>query len=151
MKKSRLLRPLIIVICLGLAAVTLLAQGTKSADPDSMAIEKKYQEGNYKEAYEGFRKLALDASADEHRVGKYLNLGIASLQALGRTDEIDEFREGVIKIHSRNWRLLQSAAESYLTADHSGFIVAGKFYRGPHRGGGKVVHSFERDRYERCN
>ena len=109
-------------------------------------MEKKYQEGNYKEAYEGFRKLALEEKAARDRVGHFLNMGVTSLLALGRTDEIDEFRESVIKTHAQNWRLLLAAAESYLNTEHSGFIVAGKFYRGPHRGGGKVVNSFERDR-----
>ena len=73
-------------------------------------------------------------------------MGAASLASLGRIDEIDEFRESVIKLHSQNWRLLQAAGENYLNVEHSGFIVAGKFQRGPHRGGGKVVSSFERDR-----
>ena len=46
-----------------------------------------------------------------------------------------------------NWRLLQAAAESYLNdAQHFGFIVAGKFHRGRHRGGGRYVGSYERDR-----
>jgi hypothetical protein len=117
-----------------------------AAKRDPAAMDKKYQEGNYKEAYEGFRSLALDPSAARNRVGHFLTMGVASLQSLGRVDEIDEYRESVIKAHRQNWSLLQTAAETYLNVDHSGFIVAGKFQRGPHRGGGKVVNSFERDR-----
>ncbi|HEV2972109.1 MAG TPA: MG2 domain-containing protein, partial [Pirellulales bacterium] len=55
-------------------------------------------------------------------------------------------REAVIRAHLRNWRLLWRAAETYLSYDNYGFLVAGKFYRGQHRGGGQAVNSFERDR-----
>ena len=65
---------------------------------------------------------------------------ISCLVQLRRVDEIDDFREAVIEVHKGNWRLLQAAAESYLNdPDHHGFIVAGKFHRGPHRGGGRYV------------
>jgi uncharacterized protein YfaS (alpha-2-macroglobulin family)/tetratricopeptide (TPR) repeat protein len=136
-----------LVTCLALVTGAQLATPAEKADtPDPSIIERKYQEGNFKEAYEGFRQLALDANSARDRVGHYLNMAVASLTSLGRVDEIDEFRESVIQIHNQNWRLLQAAAESYLNVDHSGFIIAGKFYRGPHRGGGKIVNSFERDR-----
>jgi uncharacterized protein YfaS (alpha-2-macroglobulin family) len=130
------------------AAAGFLADQSKTAQgkADPAVMDKKYQEGNYKESYEGFRTLALQATAPADRVSHYLTMAIASLQSLGRLDEVDEFREAVIKIHAKNWRLLRTAAESYLNVDHSGFIIAGKFHRGPHRGGGKAVHSFERDR-----
>ena len=39
-----------------------------------------------------------------------------------------------------------AAAETYLSCDNYGFIIAGKFYRGQHRGGGQAVNSLERDR-----
>jgi uncharacterized protein YfaS (alpha-2-macroglobulin family) len=148
MKSLRvLLASLAILTCLALVAAARLAeQAPGAARPDAAAMDKKYQEGNFKEAYEGFRTLALEAGAARDRVGHYLTMGAASLASLGRIDEIDEFRESVIKVHSQNWRLLLTAAENYLNVEHSGFIIAGKFQRGPHRGGGKVVNSFERDR-----
>ena len=148
MKPNRVLVPLLgLVTCLALIAGAQFAATAEKADTvDPAIMEKKYQEGNFKEAYEGFSKLALDANSQPDRVGHYLNMAVAALTSLGRIDEIDEFREGVIEVHRRNWRLLQTAAESYLNVDHSGFIVAGKFQRGPHRGGGKLVSSFERDR-----
>src|SRR5262249_23699518 len=66
---------------------------------------------------------------------------------LGRVDEVDAFREAVVAAHQGNWRLLQAAAASYLNdPQHDGFIVAGKFQRGQHRGGGRYVASYERDR-----
>jgi uncharacterized protein YfaS (alpha-2-macroglobulin family) len=153
LKTNRVLPFVGIALGLALFAAALFAEQAKTnsaqanpATADSAAVDKKYQEGNYKEAYEGFRKLALDAKSPKARVSHFLNMGVASLMSLGRVDEIDEFREAVIEVHRQNWRLLAAAAESHMNTDHSGFIVAGKFYRGPHRGGGKAVNSFERDR-----
>ncbi len=69
------------------------------------------------------------------------------LLQLGRVDEADAFREAVVAVHPANWRLLKAAAESYLNdPEHFGFITAGKFHRGHHRGGGKYVGAYERDR-----
>ena len=71
--------------------------------------------GNYKDAYEGYRALALDPRTDPNRVGSDLQQAVTCLAQLGRVDEIDDFREAVIAVHKDNWRLLQAAAESYLT------------------------------------
>jgi len=79
-------------------------------------------------------------------VGDDLAFGIRCLERLGRSDEIDGFRERVIAVHRQNWRLLQAAARSYADVTHYGFIVAGEFKRGSHRGGGRWVNTSERDR-----
>jgi uncharacterized protein YfaS (alpha-2-macroglobulin family) len=110
------------------------------------AFLKAFQAGNYKDAYDGFRKLALDPKSDPRVVGSNLDYAISSLQQLGRDEDMDEFREAVIAVHKNNWRLLESAAQSYANTQHYGFIVAGKFYRGNKRGGGRYVNSLERDR-----
>ncbi len=73
-------------------------------------------------------------------------MAAGALQQLARIDELDDFREATIRIHAKNWRLLWAAAESYLSYENFGFIVAGKFYRGQHRGGGQAVNSLDRDR-----
>ncbi|MCC7084627.1 MAG: alpha-2-macroglobulin [Pirellulales bacterium] len=109
-------------------------------------FQKMLNDGNFKDAYEGFRRLALDPKADPANVGNSLNLALSALQQLGRLDEIDELRENVIKVHAKNWRLLMAAAETYLNYEHFGYIVAGKFSRGPKRGGGDAVNSTDRDR-----
>ncbi|HZU35120.1 MAG TPA: hypothetical protein VFA18_04385, partial [Gemmataceae bacterium] len=105
-----------------------------------------YQAGNYRDAYDGLRKLALDPNDDPRRVGEDLTTALSCLQQLGRQDESDDFLEAVIAVHKKNWRLLEAAAESYAADPHFGFIVAGKFHRGGHRGGGRLVNSIQRDR-----
>ena len=129
------------------AALWLIA-----ADPASAGrrekLMKAYQAGNFKDAYDGLRQLALDPKDDPAKVGSDLTTAIVCLQRLARTEEIDDFLEGVIAAHKDNWHLLDTAAESYASnnTEHYGFIVAGKFYRGSHRGGGRWVGSTERDR-----
>ncbi len=110
------------------------------------ALMKAYQAGNYKDAYEGLRKLALDPKADPLKVGDDLTTAITALQQLGRNDEVDEFRDAVIATHKGNWRLLETAAQTYAQGEHYGFVVAGKFYRGNRRGGGRYVSTVQRDR-----
>jgi uncharacterized protein YfaS (alpha-2-macroglobulin family) len=108
--------------------------------------QRTMQQGNFKDAYELFRKLALDPKCDPQRVGDDLHLATQCLQRLNRVNEIDALREAVIEVHKANWRLLWAAARNYMQVQHQGFIIAGKFERGPHRGGGQVANAMERDR-----
>ena len=64
-------------------------------------------------------------------------MAVDCLQRLNRVDEIDALLEESFAVHKANWRLLASAAQNYMNIPHQGFIVAGKFYRGNHRGGGR--------------
>ena len=137
----------------GLAAFLVLSTTISKVWPADASLsaerdryQKLYDDGNYKDAYDGFRKLTLDATDDPLRVGSDLDMALNCLRQLGRLDEIDELRENAVQVHAQNWRLLEAAADSYLNFDHFGFIVAGKFSRGPHRGGGEAVNSMERDR-----
>lgn len=141
--KKRLAPVVVSVVGLSLAGMWALGE-----DPvkDPAALQKLYQDGNYREAYQGYRALALDPQADPRQVGSYLNMAHACLQNLGDLEEVDDFREQVIAVHAGNWRLLHAAAESYLTIEHWGYRVAGKFHRGGKRGGGEVVNAVERDR-----
>src|SRR5581483_2758686 len=117
-----------------------------SQDQLRQTAQKAQQAGNYKDAYELFRKLALDKDDDSLKVGEDLTNGLQCLRNLGRSDEVDAFREGVIKAHGKNWRLLQTAAHSFVHGEHYGFLVAGEFYRGHKRGGGRYVGTTQRDR-----
>mgnify|MGYP006286702607 CR=1 FL=1 len=107
---------------------------------------KRYENGNYKDAYRLYRKLALDGDNRSGAAGTALKGGIDSLRRLGRRSEIDGFREEAVKIHASDWKLLRSAARSYRDGIHYGFMIAGEFHRGPKRGGGERVNASERDR-----
>ena len=114
--------------------------------PRRDALQKTFRDGNFKDAYEGFRKLALDPDDEPLKVGEDLDMATQCLRRLNRTDEIDAFREAVIKLHAGNWRLLWAAARNYMHTEHQGYIVAGEFHRGRKRGGGQVVNATDRDR-----
>jgi len=132
-----------------LMTVAVAAAGFLDARPpvSREQCDKLALQGNFKDAYDGYRALALDPKDDPTLVGRDLQQAITCLMHLERADEIDAFREAVIQVHKNNWRLLQAAAESYLNdPEHFGFIVAGEFHRGPHGGGGRFVSVMERDR-----
>jgi hypothetical protein len=75
------------------------------------------QAGNWKDAYEGFRKPALGPKANPEQVGSALANGIQCLDNLGR---VDDFREGVMAVHAKHWRLLETAAQTYTPGEHFG-------------------------------
>ena len=95
-----------------LMAVAVAAVGVLDARPPASRelCDKLAQQGNYKDAYDGYRALALDPKDDPTLVGRDLQQAISCLMNLGRVDEIDAFREAVIEVHSGNWRLIQAAA-----------------------------------------
>jgi len=124
---------------------------TVFSDPPSIPekrqkLEKEYRDGNFRDAYQGLRELVLDPNNDPKLVGNDLGKAVQCLRRLGRVNEIDELLESTIAVHKDNWRLLYAASNQYTSIDHYGFMIAGKFERGPHRGGGKMVNSLERDR-----
>jgi uncharacterized protein YfaS (alpha-2-macroglobulin family) len=139
-------RPLAACLLLALPVFWLVAADKTVPQSQRQGLLMAHKNGNYRDAYNGLRQLALDPTTDRLQVGQDLTVAIDCLRRLGRADEIDDFREAVIAAHPKNWRLLETAARSYADGEHFGFIVAGKFYRGQHRGGGRYVGTFERDR-----
>jgi uncharacterized protein YfaS (alpha-2-macroglobulin family) len=136
---------LIALAALALVSWRLVAGGSNAEDK-RQALYKAIDAGNFKDAYEGLRKIALDPKCDPTKVGTDLTKAIFCLQRLGRVDEVDAFREAVIEAHKSNWRLLSTAARSLTDGEHFGFIVAGKFHRGHGRGQGRYVSAMQRDR-----
>ena len=126
------------------ASLWLVAEEAKPANRDE--LKKLFDAGNFKVAYDGYRSLALDPKTDAAQVATDLSQAVMALRNLGRVDEFDELVESSIKAHDKNWRLLRGAAQQYRSIEQWGFIVAGKFHRGSHRGGGKYVASGPRDR-----
>jgi uncharacterized protein YfaS (alpha-2-macroglobulin family) len=144
--RNLLLTGVLVLTGLLWAGSQTVAMETPQNQPQRETLQKLFQAGNYKDAYEGFRKRALDPNNDPRKVGDDLRVAVQCLQQLGRVNEIDPLMEGVIGVHQNNWRLLWTAAQVYLEIPHHGFMIAGQFQRGDHRGGGQVVNAAERDR-----
>jgi alpha-2-macroglobulin len=98
------------LVCFAVASWLLAVDKPLQERRDTLT--KAYQAGNYKDAYDGLRKLALDPLNDPLKVGQDLQTAISCLQNLGRVDEVDEFIEAVVRAHPTNWRLLEAAALS---------------------------------------
>jgi alpha-2-macroglobulin len=135
----------------GMMAVAVVSFAVFAGGPsdDEAAIKQMseaFQQGNFKDAYEGFRKLALGAQTDPRQLSEVTWMAVQCLQRLNRMAEIDALLEDVAKVHKEQWRPLAGVARCYMNVPHSGFIGAGKFQRGPHRGGGNMVNACERDR-----
>ena len=140
-------------LCLSIVAGMMFAGVASAAPADDNQKQrnlliKTMNDGNFNDAYEGFRKLALDPNENPHMAGDDLQHATSCLQRLNRLGEVDAFREAVIEVHKDNWQLLRVAAENYMNLPHHGFIVAGEFQRGNKRGGrgGQMVNAHERDR-----
>src|SRR2546429_180116 len=123
MWKSRTAAMLTVVLITSLVAVSRLSAGAPSIAEQRSKLTKAFDDGNYKIAYEGLRKLALDPKNDPLLVGKDLELAVACLYRLVRVSELDDFCEAVIKVHPKNWRLLEAAAEIYAGGYHDGAII----------------------------
>ena len=80
------------------------------------------RDGNYAEAYEGFRELACDPRTDPDLVGSDLTHAVGCLRRLNRNTETDAVREAAVAAHPANWRLLRAAAQSLFGDVHYGFI-----------------------------
>ncbi|MGD9856014.1 MAG: alpha-2-macroglobulin, partial [Planctomycetaceae bacterium] len=110
------------------------------------AAKKQLDEGNWRDAYETYQKLSLDAqNTGETLAADYLQ-AVQCLQNLQQESQLDGFRESVIDAHGEDWRLLVAAANSLRNGTQYGFLVGGEFRRGNQRGGGQYVMSTDRDR-----
>jgi len=141
----KLIKPAILILGFLLMAAGVCAQQTEHAQLRKQA-RKAFTDGNWKNAYEQYRRLCLEIVNDPKQVGGDLAQVYQSLQRLNRLNELDDLREKVISRHAQNWRLLQAAARSYGYNPHWGYTVAGKFERGHRRGGGQYVNAIQRDR-----
>jgi hypothetical protein len=146
MSPKRRLPQIAVITVLTLLVVWRLTAGGPRLDEKRASFDKAVAAGNFKDAYEGLRHLALDPKADPLMVGKDLTQAIFSLEKLGRADEIDAFREAVVVVHKGNWRLMATAARTCMEGEHHGRIVAGEFHRGFARDQGHVVSAGQRDR-----
>jgi alpha-2-macroglobulin len=135
---------------LGFGLAAAFASIINAAAPEQADLREQaarlFKAGNFKDAFGLYQKLLFDPDDDLRLAGDDLTHGIQCLQRLGRVNEIDAFREKAAEIHKSHWRVLQAVAQTYIYIEHHGCMVAGKFVRGPARGGGEWKNSQERDR-----
>ncbi|MCP5534803.1 MAG: alpha-2-macroglobulin [Akkermansiaceae bacterium] len=112
-----------------------------SLRPKAANLEKN---GNYKEALDIYQQLLDTQHGPES--GADLNHARSCLQNLNRISEVDALIETSLEKQPTNAALLDQAGSIYSSLPHYGYIVAGKFHRGDHRGGGQYSDCTDRDR-----
>ncbi len=137
---------LALALVLGLWGVMHLnAEPPAIADQRTRA-DKLFADGNYKEALDIYRVLALDTA----NTGPLLSHDITQTNNCYRNlqldNKIDAYLEEAEKAHAANWRGLRAVGTEWIINQHYGFIVAGKFNRGNQNSGGQYVDSTQRDR-----
>ena len=137
-----------VVVSILTVSYTFLRADDADETAQRAKAEAAMKQGNFKDAYEIFGKLLKNPKCDALKVSDDLDKAIQCLHNLNRGDEVDAMRASVIETHKENWRLLSAAAQSLHNGEHQGYIIAGVFSRGGHRGGGQYVGSMERDRVE---
>ncbi|QDT73061.1 alpha-2-macroglobulin family protein [Lacipirellula limnantheis] len=123
------------------------AGGAAAPGSERQQARKLMDDGNFRDALAKFRELTLnDETGDSRAVAEDFQRALNCMQQLNEMSGIDAYREDVAATHETDWIILASIAQSYATIDHQGFMIAGEFRRGQHRGGGKVANAVERDR-----
>jgi len=129
-------------------AAALLGGACATANPAVRLADahKLRDAGNHAEAYVVYTNLVLDAQVPPHIGTIALPRAVDCLAKLNRDKEADGLLESAVAVHTGNWRMLASAADAYGRLPKNGFIIAGDFERGHHRGGGRQVSARQRDR-----
>ncbi|MDF1667661.1 MAG: MG2 domain-containing protein, partial [Planctomycetota bacterium] len=138
----------VVALCLALGLVTSAAYG-EDAQPYSAqrsTYQDAFKKGNFKDALELAKKLSLSKDVHPKLVTTDIRMAVQGFQRITKVNEIDAFLEKVLKTHPKNWRVKWEVAKRYSELTHYGYIVAGKFQRGYHRGGGRYVYSYAYDR-----
>lgn len=139
--------PIAFVICGILALLCSFSLIGQAQPVPQKKLEQQVRDGNFKDAYDGLRQRCLNPQTASKEIVADLDLAVHCLTQLGRINELDELLESTVTAHANNWRLLAAAARQYQSITPYGFIVAGKFERGPQRGGdGQQAFAIERDR-----
>lgn len=133
-----------VMLALGAGVAAAFVEAPPATDRDG--LRKQIEKGNFKDAYDGFRKIVLDPKSSPLTVGDDLQSAVQCLQRLGRTEEIDPFVEAAVEAHPKNHRALRGAARAYRDVQHHGMVVAGKFRRSNQHTEGQWVFALERDR-----
>ncbi len=131
-----------------LSSAGLMATTMQQPPADKRAQAKKlFDENNFSDALQLYRALAQDPENSGKEVPGDLEAAVDCLNNLGLVHEADELIETSIETHKANFRLLARAAQVYSgKLENGGFVIAGKFERGGHRGGGQWASVADRDR-----
>ncbi|MDG2126943.1 MAG: MG2 domain-containing protein [Fuerstiella sp.] len=132
-----------------LLAHTFFAEPVALQDRSVQRIQadKLFNDNNFAEALSVYQALSLDENNNDAKLTHDFGRAVNCINQLNRSKEFDEFFENTVATHPSNWRLLFRAAQ-ILSGEvpREGYLIAGQFERGYHRGGGKMLSAAARDR-----
>lgn len=112
---------------------------------DFTAARKQFDAGNIADALASYEALLRAPNYDGASAGEHLSIVAQSFERLNRMNERDALLEKLVEAHATKKDVLVAVANEYARGRHDGFIVAGKFERGNHRGGGEYADASARD------
>ena len=130
-----------------LSFILLVSYSTFAADDWDKLEEKartEFRNNNCKDAFNLYKKILLEHEATPDIYGK----AVESLRKARLEKEYDSFFNKVAKKYGKIPEMAIALAESKIRISSYGYIIAGEFVRGNHRGGGRQVSCLERDRVE---
>ncbi|MFN9719826.1 MAG: alpha-2-macroglobulin, partial [Planctomycetota bacterium] len=135
----------LVAVCFGSAGLMATTMEKPVADTRSEA-RKLFGENNFNDALKLYRELLSDKTNQGKDVAGDLRAANDCLSNLGLIHEADALIESAVQLHSDNAWLIAQAADLYGSLQKDGFVIAGKFERGGHRGGGQWASVAARDR-----
>ncbi|MHC4873244.1 MAG: alpha-2-macroglobulin family protein, partial [Planctomycetota bacterium] len=126
--------------------VAIFIGSLEAAENKFAQAQKAYTERNYKDALGIYKVVMFEKGATEYHRSQSLGQAMYCLQNLNRVNETDKLFEDFIEFYKDDWKMTFEAAKYYQNIRHYGYIIAGEFKRGQHRGGGQYANSNERDR-----
>ncbi len=131
----------------GFIAMSVL--GAAPEDEARLRVQAKQlsTQGNWKDAFDIFRKLAESPDSNPQKVSEDLSAAVQCLAQLGRISESDDLIHKSVAAHPANARLLFQAAMQMISLPHYGMVSANQFERAPNnRSSGAWVEVNELDR-----
>lgn len=107
---------------------------------------KLQKQGHHREALAVLEPLLVKPGLESHERIKTLEAAVNCVRNLNEAHRADALREQVAAAFPRDWQVMGFVAQSLLDAEDFGFVVAGEFQRGHHRGGGEYASPVDRDR-----
>ena len=135
------MRRFLTVLVLLLSSAPLMATPQEPADKRTSA-DAEMQKNNFADALKTYQELLQGPQGSKHD----LQQAVQCLRSLGRIKEVDRLIEDAVAAHPQRFEILQAAAAGYQSAEDFGFLIAGRFERGGHRGGGEMASVEARDR-----
>jgi uncharacterized protein YfaS (alpha-2-macroglobulin family) len=127
--------------------LSILSFAVAASSREMMSRGKRLADnGNWKDAYKIYSQIAVNRNSSDSDAAVSLQRGITCLRRLNRIKEFDTLIEDTAGSHPKGWKTLEAVAKLYMHIEHFGFIIGGEFERGMHRGGGRSVNSYQRDR-----